>query len=327
MNARITATELQYQTLLRDDLEATRGLLVASCRSIPEPVRQPVEQLIGGGGKRLRPALVLLIAHMCEADQSRALLAAAAIEMLHTATLIHDDVIDNATFRRGVQTLNTTWPATAAVLAGDIVFSQAAKLIAQTRVPLIVERFAVALETICVGELGQMFRANGSLPTRADYFHRIFAKTASLFALCTEMGPLLATSSLDAVDRARRFGRLLGEAFQITDDVLDLVGDSNKVGKPVGVDLRQGLATLPVLLYAERRPDDHRVAEILIGRADEPTTQGFISDLLISGATDQAMEHAEARTAEALSLLHQYHDSAHRRALEELVHFAVDRAY
>ncbi len=327
MNAPITATELQYQTLLRDDLEATRGLLVASCRCIPEPVRQPVEQLIGGGGKRLRPALVLLLARMCEADHSRALLAAAAVEMLHTATLIHDDVIDNATLRRGVQTLNATWPETAAVLAGDIVFSQAAKLIAQTRVPLIVERFAIALETICVGELGQMFRANGSLPTRADYFSRIFAKTASLFALCTEIGPLLATSSLDAVDRARQFGRLLGEAFQITDDVLDLVGDSHKIGKPVGVDLRQGLATLPVLLYAERWPDDPRVAEILIGRADEPTTQGFISDLLLSGATDRAMEYAEARTAEALSLLHQFHDSVHRRALEELVHFSVDRAY
>ncbi|MCU0519853.1 MAG: polyprenyl synthetase family protein [Anaerolineae bacterium] len=327
MNARKAANELQYRTLLHNDLEATKALLLSSCHVIPVPVRGPVEALINGGGKRLRPAFLLLVARLFAADEERALLAAAAVEMLHTATLIHDDIIDNAAVRRGIMTVNARWPATAAVLAGDIVFAQAAKLIAQTREPVIVERFAVALEVICLGELGQMFGSAGTIPTLQAYLDRIFAKTASLFALCAEIGPLLAQYPDEVVAEARRFGRLLGEAFQITDDVLDLRGDSNETGKPVGVDLRQGLATLPVLLYRAGYPDDHRIEAILTRSADEHTIESFIQDLRCSAAVDQAMGYADARAEEALSLLRKHPDTPHRCALEELVHFAVDRAY
>ncbi len=207
--------------------------------------------------------------------------------MLHTATLIHDDIIDNATVRRGIPTLNAQLPVTAAVLAGDMVFAQAARLIARTGIPLIVERFSTTLETICRGELDQMFRNDGCLPSQEAYFGRIFAKTASLFSLCAQIGPLLSQSSPERIQQAQQFGRLVGEAFQITDDVLDLLGDSHKTGKPVGVDIRQGLATLPIILYAEDHPDDRRLHEVLSGTANEPQIGDFLSDLIRSGATGQ----------------------------------------
>ncbi len=325
MNARRATTELQYPTLLRRELEATQTLLVSACGGIPLPVRSAVERLVNRGGKRLRPAVVLLIAHLTQADLEVALLAAAGVEMLHTATLIHDDVIDNALVRRGVPTLNAQLPLTAAVLAGDIAFSQAARLIARTGIPPVVEHFSATLETICLGELDQMFRDDGCLLSQEAYFERIFAKTASLFALCAQIGPLLVQAPPEDIEGAEQFGRLLGEAFQITDDVLDLLGDSQTTGKPVGVDLRQGLATLPVILYAEDHPDDPRLSEVLGGTAEEPQIRRLLADLVESGATDRAMRAAQARAAEALTLLQAYPRSTHRCALEELVQFAVDR--
>lgn len=325
MNARLAATELQYATLLQQELEATRALLISACSSIPLPARYVVEQLVNRGGKQLRPAIVLLSAHLAQSDLEVALLAAAGVEMLHTATLIHDDIIDNASVRRGIPTLNAQLPVTAAVLAGDIAFAQAARLIARTGIPLIVERFSTTLETICRGELDQMFRSHGCLPSQETYFGRIFAKTASLFSLCAQIGPLLSQSSPECIEQAQQFGHLVGEAFQITDDVLDLLGDSHKTGKPVGVDIRQGLATLPIILYAEDHPDDRRLDEVLSGTADEAQIGDFLSDLIRSGATDKAMQAARSRKAEALTILQAYPPSAHRRALEELVQFAVDR--
>ncbi len=319
--------ELQYRTLLRDDLKAARSLMLSTCQSIPQPVRLPVATLIMGGGKRLRPALVLLSAYLCDADPGKALLAAAAVEMLHTATLIHDDLIDNSFIRRGVETLNVQWSSTATVLAGDIVFALAAKLIAQTENPFLIERFAVALETICRGELDQMIGRNGSVPEIDAYYERIYAKTASLITLCAESGPILAGSSMDTITQSRRFGRLLGEAYQITDDVLDLLGDTQRLGKPVGSDLRQGLVTLPVLLYAEAVPEDKRVHQIAHGDADERTISSFITDLLASNAADQALAMAQSRADEALAIIQEYPDTVYRRAAEEIVHFSVRRAY
>lgn len=325
MNARLATTGLQYTTLLQKELEATRTLLISACSSIPLPARDLVEQLINRGGKRLRPAIVLLAAHLVQSDLEVALLAAAGVEMLHTATLIHDDIVDNASVRRGIPTLNAQLPVAAAVLAGDIAFAQAAKLIARTGAPLLIERFSTTLETICRGELDQMFRSAGCLPSQETYFGRIFAKTASLFALCAQIGPLLARSSPECIEQAQQFGQLVGEAFQITDDVLDLLGDSRQTGKPVGVDLRQGLATLPIIIYAEDHMDDPRLRAVLSGTADEPQIGQFLSDLIRSGATDQAMQAARSRKAEALAVLQTFPSSAHRRALEELVQFAVDR--
>ena len=321
------ATKLEYRALLQEDLDAVRALMLSSCHKIPQPVRQLVEMLINGGGKRLRPALVLLSATICKADPQEARLAAAAVELLHTATLIHDDLIDDASVRRGVTTLNAHWAPTASVLTGDIVFALAAKLIAQTRNPILVQRFAETLETICLGELQQMFGRNGNLPSVETYYARIFAKTASLFTLCMQSGPILAWCSEQQADQAARFGRLLGEAFQITDDVLDLLGSAQQLGKPIGSDLRQGLVTLPVLLYAQLAGAEAEVQRALHQPGEEAAVNALLLDLQGSDAGELAMEQARARAASALTLIREHPDTPHRRALEEIVHFAVKRAY
>jgi geranylgeranyl pyrophosphate synthase len=318
---------LTYRTLLQADLEDARMQMLDECRRIPETIRHPVNALIESGGKRLRPALVLLSAHLCHADREQAVAAAAAVEMLHTATLIHDDLIDNAGIRRGVGTLNAQGSPMVAVLAGDILFSLAAKFIARANNTALVHRFAETLETICLGEIGQMLGRNGALPSIDSYYQRIYAKTASLFSLCTEAGPILAGYPADTIALSRRLGKLLGEAFQITDDVLDLMGTTSDMGKPVGTDLAQGLATLPVLIYERDHPADARLHAVLAQKAGPTTLQGLIADIRGSLAPQQAMALAAARTEEALTLIRDYPESPHRLALEEIARFAVYRQY
>lgn len=323
----MSADTLQYRTLLCEDLEDVRALMLSECLGVPSQLRLPIQMLIEGGGKRLRPALVLLSSKLSQVDRDKALVTAAAVEMLHTATLIHDDLIDDAAVRRGVHTLNAHWTPTATVLAGDVIFALAAKLIARAGSPSLVQRFAETLETICLGEIGQMFGRNGDVPSIERYYRRIYAKTASLFSLCVESGPVLAEGSQTIIERGQRLGRLIGEAFQIADDVLDLMGTPAQMGKPVGTDLAQGLVTLPVLLYAQAHPEDARLDQVLHGTPGESDVNDLILAIRASDAPTEAMTRAEAHADEALTLMQAYPDGPYRRALEEIVRFAVRRRY
>lgn len=318
---------LRYRSLLASELDETTALMLQSIQTFPPEILEPIQALIEGGGKRLRPALVILSAYMCGATFSQVIPVAAAVEMLHTATLVHDDLIDQAEMRRGQQTLNRQLVPAATVLAGDAIFSIAAKLAAQSRNPTVVQRFAETLETICVGEISQMVRDKSQPPSLETYYDRIFAKTASLFALCTESGALLAECPREQIQRSRRFGKLMGEAFQIVDDVLDIVGDEAKLGKPIAVDLRQGLITLPVLYYLKAHPDDGRIHEALTNHLGEEDVTALAADIKSSTAPRQAMQQAEQHILEASQLLAQYPDSVYRRATEELASFAVTRRY
>ncbi len=320
------ASELQYRVLLADELQAVQRLLLHPKRDMPPALSSAVEALILRGGKRLRPALVLLSAYICGADVERAIPMAAAIEMLHTATLIHDDIIDDASVRRGVHTLNALRSPGAAVLAGDLLFSWAARFAAQTDDPRVMKRFAETLTTICAGELNQMYHRR-HVPTVEEYYRRIFAKTASLFALTTEVGGMLAECPPAEVRRWRDIGRLLGEAFQIVDDVLDLTGDEATLGKPVGGDLRQGLITLPVLRYIELHPDDDRVEAILHHPHDTDLLHAFLADLRRSEVAEWAIAQARAHVDQALTLLALYPETPYRLAVEEIAHFSVRREH
>jgi geranylgeranyl pyrophosphate synthase len=318
---------LIYRTLLQEDLDGVRARMLDECSRIPGAIQHPVRALIESRGKRLRPALVLLSSYLCHVDHDQAIAAAAAVEMLHTATLIHDDLIDNAAIRRGVPTLNASWSPMASVLAGDVIFSLAAKLMARGESTTLMVRFAETLETICLGEIDQMFGRNGDLPSIDSYYRRIYEKTASLFSLCVETGPILAGYPARQIARSQQLGRLLGEAFQITDDVLDLMGSTPEMGKPVGTDLAQGLVTLPVLLYGRDHPTDARLHAALTHNADDSQLRDLLADIRASQAPRQAMALAEGHVAEALRLIDAYPESPHRRALEEIAHFAVQRQY
>lgn len=317
----------RYRNLLKDDLQRTTDLMLRAVENAPKTIGSEIRQLITSGGKRLRPALVLLSAKVYDAPMDGARYTAAAVELLHTATLIHDDLIDNSAIRRSNATINSKFTTGATVLAGDYTFAIAAKLGADSKNVEIVLRFSETLETICRGELNQMFDGVGSIPTEQDYFDRIYAKTASLFELCTESGAILAGLPQQHREQAKTIGRALGEAFQIVDDILDFMGDVKDLGKPTGADLNQGLITLPVLHYIRTHPDDNRFAQIIEQTAPPALIHAVVDDLSKSDAADWALDQARQRIQPANDVLQALPDSIYRDALLELAAFAVKRRH
>ena len=236
--------------LVRPQLLAVETRMRQTTQAHHPALESALEHLLASGGKRIRPTVVLLAGDLLNAPRDRIVTLAAAIEMLHTATLVHDDLIDGALLRRGTPTLNAQWTAGATVLTGDYVFARAAHLAAQTGSLDVMEAFARTLMTIVNGELSQLFRSEGA-QTLDDYHERIYAKTASLFELAAHGAAMLASAPAAEAEAMRSFGYNVGLAFQVVDDILDFVGQSTEIGKPVGSDLRHGIITLPVFLFQQ----------------------------------------------------------------------------
>ncbi len=250
--------------LTHEDLQHVERKIREMCEGTFEPLGEVFMHLIGGGGKRLRPALALMAYRFYASEGSDRIIAlAAAVEALHTATLVHDDLIDGALMRRGKTTLNAQWSKGATVLGGDYLFARSAGFAAETGSLQVVQIFAETLRIICDGELRQMF-ANGQwrIP-KESYYRRIFAKTASLFAAAARMGAILADAPSAAEQALYDYGYQLGMAFQIVDDILDFVGDEAVLGKPVGSDLETRHRDLAFLLLPESHPDPESLALLL----------------------------------------------------------------
>ena len=246
--------------------------------------------------------------------------------MLHTATLVHDDLVDEAQFRRGVSTLNSKWGPGVAVIVGDHLFAQAANLVALTENPSIVKTFSKALVTICRGELGQAFESREWAHSRKGYYERIFGKTASLFSAASETAGMLSKAPAPMIESLREFGYQIGMAFQIIDDVLDFVGDEAKLGKPVGSDLRQGLVTLPTLWFLERHPNHALVLDILQnGHQDDGPVKEAVNIICQSGAIEAALDEASQFVRRSQVALKAVPPSEYRDALGQLGDFVVDR--
>jgi geranylgeranyl pyrophosphate synthase len=285
-----------------------------------------LEHLLSSGGKRVRPAIALLTGGMYNADPDRLVTLGAAIELLHTATLVHDDLIDGALLRRGIATLNSRWSPAATVLTGDFVFARAAKLAAETNSIEVMRIFSETLATIVNGEITQLFTSRG-LASREDYNQRIYAKTASMFELATTAAALLSPVSEDVVETARRFGYQIGMAFQIVDDVLDFTGEQTTIGKPVASDLRQGLITLPALIYLEMNPGDPDM-ELLTngGFYSEERIERLIESIRKSGAIERSLEEARHYVDCALEALAEQPESPESQALADLARYIVLRS-
>ncbi len=323
----MSLTDRSFVDPVRDDLARVETVLKAPPPEEHEAISIAVQHLITGGGKRLRPILVLLSAHLCGAPLEGAVLAAAAAEMLHTATLVHDDLIDGSLIRRGVETLNASWTPAATILTGDYVFARAAYLVTRTGNLRLTQRFTETLMVICNGEIRQAFDGNSDQNPLEAYDERIFAKTASLIALSVEAGAILADAQENSEQALRTYGEQIGMAFQIVDDVLDFVADEEILGKPVGSDLRQGLATLPVLLYLKANDGVTAVRQVLDGdrssqRVSE-AVQAVVSSSAVEQARTMAIEHAQA----AKAALQGFSDSPYRTALLDLAEFTVDRHF
>ncbi len=288
-------------------------------------LRVAFENLLAAGGKRVRPTLVLLTGNMLGADPERLVTLAAAIEMLHTATLVHDDLIDGSLMRRGNETLNAKWTPAATVLTGDFVFARAAKLAAQTGSLSVMEEFAETLAIMVNGELTQMFDSRG-LVSRENYYERIYAKTGSLFELSTHGAAIISPVDKEMNEKARIFGRKLGTAFQIVDDILDFTGEQATVGKPVGSDLLHGLVTLPALYYVENHPEDKNVQTLLTGNYHNTQQMTeLVESIRTSNAIGLALKEAKQYAADALESLNGQPKSEERIALEKLTEYVTNR--
>lgn len=311
---------------LRPEIEQVERMLHDTIAQAEEPLRSMLRHALGGG-KWLRSTLVILIGQAFAASIAPFHNLAAAVEMLHTATLIHDDVVDKAPLRRGRATLHTLWTIEATVLVGDYLLARSAALVADLASPRIMRVFAEMLCILCAGEIRQMFVTRGKHSQCEDYYRSVEAKTASLFAATTEMASILAGAEEAHIVALRCFGHELGMAFQIMDDVLDFTGSEVQLGKPAGSDLRQGLVTLPTLYYLERVPDDTAVHAVLAGQRDEEHLRAALEAVRSSGAIEDALTEAQAYARQSQAALAALPASPARQALWALAGYVVERRH
>ena len=288
-------------------------------------LRAALGQILAAGGKRIRPTITLLVGNMLGAPENRLVTLGAAMELLHTATLVHDDLIDGSLLRRGMPTLNARWSPAATVLTGDFLFARAAKLAADTNHLPLMKLFAETLAIIVNGELTQMFSARGVID-RENYAQRIYAKTASLFEMASRSAAMISPAGETTIESMRKLGYETGMAFQIVDDILDFTGEQSTVGKPVGSDLLNGLVTLPAIYYAEACPDDEDVKSLADGGwGNQDRMQRLVESIRRTDAVKKAMGEAKQHATRALQALGDFEPSPEREGLENLVKYIVDR--
>lgn len=316
---------------MQPDLDLVEKQLLDSAKVEHPIVKKMLQDMVRSGGKRLRPLVLLLAARAFDGDREKAVIAAAGVELLHTASLIHDDSIDRAALRRGTPTLNSEFSTGAVILIGDYLFAQSAILAAATGHPRVVMIFATSLAEICEGQLKETLEAHQLNQTRESYEQRIYGKTAALFAGAAEMGAVIGKADEAAVQELRSFGTNLGMAFQVIDDILDLREGTSTIGKPAGNDLRQGVVTIPIMLYVEKLPEAHegrRVIEGIIAGdiTDDETVDGLIADVRASDALERAESVAASYVSRARANLEYVPDDETRRYLNDILDLAVARS-
>ncbi|MCL5999840.1 MAG: polyprenyl synthetase family protein [Chloroflexi bacterium] len=320
-----TTTARQALELVKPEMARVEETLLHLPDIQPPALRTAVEIIVSSGGKRIRPAVALLIAAMFDKRDRRIIDLASAIEMLHTATLVHDDLIDGSLMRRGTSTLNAAWTPAATVLTGDYLFAIAAGLAARTGSVRAISIFADTLGVIVAGELCQQFMDWTRRVTREDYYPRIYAKTASMFVLATTAAGVISSASEEQIAALGEFGHDFGLAFQIVDDILDFTGVQANVGKPVGSDLRNGLITLPTICYHEAHPEDEQLQCALRGECDQQVYDELVARIRASDAIHNALDEATALAHKAKQSLASFPDSVYKTALLNLAEYTVER--
>ena len=285
-----------------------------------------MSHVLGGSGKRLRPAIALLAGKFGEYDLDLHVPLAASIELLHTATLVHDDVIDASPSRRGRPTANELFNNSASVMLGDFMFAHSAELISRTDNTAVVRLFAHTIMAIAGGELHQDMSAYDYSGDTLSYFGRIEGKTASLFATSAEGGGMVARCRPEEIEALRTYGLNVGMAFQIVDDILDFAGDEQEMGKPIGSDLMQGTLTLPSLILMERNPDDNPIKKAF--RTKKPKAEhvaAAVYMVLNSDILNESYAVARDFRDRALVALRTLPDTAARASLEDIAEYVLER--
>src|SRR6478735_5900901 len=307
----------EFFELLREDLAAIEREFGRDTVSGVEASTEIGEYLRNGGGKRIRPALLLLAAKLFNYQGRGAVKLGAVVEIIHTATLVHDDIIDEAQTRRGRPAANTQWGNSKCVLAGDWLYMQAFKLAVQERNFRILDTLIELTQQMVEGELLQMEKL-GKLISLSEHFDLIYRKTACLFSVCMRMGAILGGASAEQEESLGQYGRDLGMAFQIVDDVLDLTASESILGKPVASDLREGKVTMAVIHALERCTSSERkkIAAVVEQRAFNGVTHADILHILARYGSVESANVCAAQYAEsARKSICQFPDSEIKRAL------------
>lgn len=307
-----------------ETVRETESLLADVAKRAPEALRQPAMGALTSGGKRLRPLLLVLSARMGEPDRHCLLMASTAIEVLHTATLVHDDIVDQAESRRGVPTTVARYGREIAIATGDYLFAESFSELAEIGDPRLVRAFSEAAEGLAAGELEQ-YRANGATVEVEAYMEHIRKKTAGLFQAACVAGGTLGGLSLRQIDALATYGQALGLAFQMSDDVMDLVGKPGLMGKGIGADLAEGTVTLPVI-FALREGNAPIIREVLSTPNPSRELLGVgIEAVLATDAVARTEAWARGEVELALEELDLLPDSPERDVLEFVAAEVVGR--
>ena len=316
--------------LLRQDLGRVNRLIVERMQSPVALIPQLAGHIVAGGGKRLRPMLTLGAARLCGYRGTRHVALAAAVEFIHTATLLHDDVVDSSDLRRGRDTANAVWGNKPAVLVGDFLFSRAFELMVADGSLRVLEILSRASAIIAEGEVHQLLTTNDTETTEAAYLAVIEAKTAELFAAASRIGAVVAERPADEEEALDRFGRNLGIAFQLVDDMLDYSARQAELGKSVGDDFRDGKITLPVLVALARGDAQERAFwRRTLGEMQQQAGDLERAIALVErrGALSETLDRGRAYGKVAIEALSGFRDGAERRALVEAAIFATERSF
>ena len=311
---------------VRESLDRVeRNLLDVSRLEFPF-LTELLGHVLASKGKRLRPTIALLASRFSEHDHETTEKMATAVELLHIASLIHDDTVDGSATRHGRATISSLWGRDVAVQTGDYVFASAAALVCETGNIRVIRRFSQTIMDLATGQLREVAETHDPDGTREDYMARIYAKTASLFVVAAEAGAALSGASVETVEAMSSYGRSLGLAFQIVDDILDFEGVEDHIGKPVGSDLANGVLTLPAIIAMERSPNGNPVRDLF----RDPGNERYLREAVV-------MVQDPAVIKDAYAVARSYCESAHdslkavpvgpeRDSLSEIVDYVLKRS-
>jgi octaprenyl-diphosphate synthase len=316
--------------LVESDLRRVNALIIERIDSSVPLIPQLARHIVAAGGKRLRPVLTLAAAKLCGYGGERHLLLAATVEFIHTATLLHDDVVDASDLRRGLATANAVWGNKPSVLVGDFLFSRAFQLMVQDGSLEVLSILSNASAVIAEGEVLQLVTANDIATTEEAYLQVIAAKTAALFAAAAKIGAVVAGRPAEEVAALEAYGHNLGMAFQLVDDMLDYSAHQDELGKAVGDDFRDGKMTLPIVLALEKANAEEREFWLRTLERQEQSDADLTQAIALLRQHDTlaaTLRRAETFGDEAARALALFPDSPARRALLEVVQFCLQRGY
>ena len=316
----------EIQTLMKSDLEMMDSILTKRLDSNVDLINQMSQYIINSGGKRIRPLLLLLCARATNYNGSDHYSMAVVIELIHTATLLHDDVVDASSTRRGQETSNEIWGNAPSVLVGDFLYSRAFEIMVEPNSMQIMKVLSKATNQISEGEVLQLLNIKNAKVSQSEYFEVIEEKTACLFKAACEIGGILSNSNIETISALGIYGLHLGNAFQIIDDTLDYESDSSIIGKEIGDDLSEGKVTLPMIYALEKTSgNEKKILVNAITNADSSNIDSIVDILLSVKAFEYSRKIAKEQSLKALSSLNTIPESDYRSALKLLCELSLKR--